>query len=461
MAIRKHRAKRHVPRKAAKKAIPKKKAAPKKKSFLYSSAEVITHEAPFVKPIRHSIETAGAVRVADVARPKFTGKELVVLSKQSTTKQFLKYAGNVSMKMASSRDFQNDTNEDMIEKALTQADGIVFEKLKVAVINKDGDQRMRSLSASSTGRKTILRTEPERFVYASASKKKSITYSDNAVSTWGLQVTAAINAIAPHSTGKGIRIAILDTGFNMSHPDFTGRIKGSKSFVQNSPIEDGNGHGTHCAGIAAGKIQTGSTLRYGVATGADLYIAKVLSNRGQGRDSGILAAIEWAIENNCQVVSMSLGSEIDPGEKYYESYETAAKEALKNKCLLIASAGNESNRPRRISPVNHPANCPSIMAVGSVDQALNISYFSCGGTTLGQVDIAGPGEEIFSSWRNGKYKLESGTSMATPFVAGIAALLYEKHPSYSAKQVRAALLRKAKKLNIKKADVGAGLVCFK
>lgn len=92
---------------------------------------------------------------------------------------------------------------------------------------------------------------------------------------------------------------------------------------------------------------------------------------------------------------------------------------------------------------------------------MGISYFSCGGTKLGNVDLAAPGENIFSSWKNGKYRVESGTSMATPFVAGIAALLCEKYPAYSMKSIWNKLVSTSKALKLKKSDVGSGLAYFK
>lgn len=410
---------------------------------------------PFVKNVR----SAAAMTLPNKPGARFTGKQLVILNKESTIRNFVKSASNMSMRIASLGDYKGHS-DNVVDTALKEADGLVFEKLKVAVVNKETQPQMGAMSLSSAGKKNIIRTEPERFVYALPAVTPS-SFIDDTNSTWGLQATNTINSIAPGKTGKGIRIAILDTGISMTHPDFTNRIKGSKSFVKNSPVEDGNGHGSHCAGIAAGKIRSGTSLRYGVATEADLYIAKVLSNQGRGTDSVILAAIEWAIENKCQIVSMSLGSTVDPGDTYYESYETAAIEALKNNCLLIAAAGNDSDRPQMISPVNHPANCPSIMAVASVSPAMGISYFSCGGTKLGNVDLAAPGENIFSSWKNGKYKIESGTSMATPFVAGIAALLCEKYPTYSMKRIWTKLISTTKALKLKKSDIGAGLAYFK
>jgi subtilisin len=204
-------------------------------------------------------------------------------------------------------------------------------------------------------------------------------------------------------------------------------------------------------------------FRYGVAHGADIFIGKVLGNDGSGEDSTVFAGIEWALANKCHIISMSLGSEVLPGESYYDAYETVAKRALAANCIIIAAAGNDSVRSSNIiKSVNHPANCPSIMAVGAVDNQLKVADFSCAGTRSrgGQIDIAAPGVDIISSWKKGGYMSESGTSMATPFVAGIAALLWEEDKKMSASDIWMRLTQAAKRLPGRNADVGSGLAFF-
>lgn len=395
-------------------------------------------------------------------RPRFTGNNIVMLNTEQPTSRFIKAAANTSLRLADIRDFSNRGSATATEQALSQADGVVFDTLKLAVIPAQKKPQLLAMTTRASGAKPILRSEPERFVYALPSARShKLPYLDDETSTWGLQAINALTAGENRITGKGIKIAILDTGINMAHPDFEGRIKGSESFVPNSKTEDGNGHGTHCAGIAGANVKSGSQLRYGVAPGADLYIAKVLSNKGTGEDRYIFAAIEWALENKCHIISMSFGSETAPGETYYEAYENAAKRAFKNNCLMIVAAGNDSNRPRKIRPVNHPANCPSILAVGAVDPSLKVSYYSCGGTKNAAVDIAAPGDDIYSAWAKGKYRVESGTSMATPFVAGVAALYAQKYNHYTMRGIRSTLLRYAKKISVPVRDAGKGLLYFK
>ncbi|HEY0464437.1 MAG TPA: S8 family serine peptidase [Polyangiaceae bacterium] len=243
--------------------------------------------------------------------------------------------------------------------------------------------------------------------------------------TWGLQVTRV--SLATQS-GHGIRVAVLDTGMDLHHPDFTGRNITSRSFITGEAVQDGHGHGTHCIGISCGPRSPNGVQRYGVAYGAEIFVGKVLSNAGSGADGGILAGINWAVQNKCQIVSMSLGSPVAAGATFSQTYQNAARIAEQKGTLIVAAAGNESHRPAMVAPVGHPANCPTILAVGALDSNLQVAPFSCGGVSGdgGEVNIAAPGVNVFSSWPMPlRYNTISGTSMATPCVAGILALYAE------------------------------------
>ena len=413
------------------------------------------------------------------AKQKYTGKQLVLINTNATPKSITTHSRNASLKFASFSDYKKEPND--YHKAFSEADGILFEEFGIAVVNKDRDNQVNLLTSSSKSKSTFLHSEPERYVYAygnhtqeqesdqEGSKKTTNKckhtslshsyFSDTAKATWGLQ---AINCLNSTYTGKGVNLAILDTGFYLKQPDFDGRVITSKSFIDNQDENDLNGHGTHCTGIAVGNFQLKTKKRYGVAFGANLFIGKVLSNTGVGSDSSILAGMEWAILNNCKVISMSLGSSISAGENYSVIYNNLAQKALKRGSIIIAAAGNDSDRSEgKIIPVGHPANCPSIMAVAALDQELNVANFSCGGfeEDAGQVDIAAPGFDILSTWKQPKnHKFLSGTSMATPFVAGVAALLWEAYPQASAPEIWMLLTQTAKRLNLNASDIGSGLV---
>lgn len=338
-------------------------------------------------------------------------------------------------------------------------DGIVLHELGVAVVTADPDQAM-GLRTAAAEVGPIAIVEAERVVRAigPAAPVTDSTAADEATLTWGLQ---AIGAELGGATGAGVRVAVLDTGLDLQHPDLAGRTVVSSSFIAGQAVQDGHGHGTHCIGTSCGLRAPGAGPGYGVAYEADIYAGKVLSNQGSGADGGILAGISWAVTNGCRVVSMSLGSPTQPGQPYSRVYEQAARRAMRRGTLIIAAAGNESNRKNgHIAPVGHPANCPSIMAVGAVDVHEKVANFSCGTVDkIGQVDVAGPGVDVYSSWpMPTRYRRISGTSMATPHVAGVAALIAGQDPQASPQDIWARLVQTARRLDQLSTDVGTGLV---
>ncbi len=354
------------------------------------------------------------------------------------------------------------TLESVTPEELEASDGIVFQDLGIAVVSADSDQ-VRALNVAAGEPGPISVVEPERIVRALAAPVQAqagSTVVDESQFTWGLQ---AVGAPLCSVSGKGVRLAVLDTGFTVDHPDFAGRTVLTNSFIKGETVDDAHGHGTHCIGSAAGPRKPASGgPGYGVAHEAEVYAGKVLSNAGFGDDGGILNGIAWAVANGCAVVSMSLGAEVKPGTPYSQIFEQAAQRALAKNTLIVAAAGNESRRPGKVAPVGHPANCPSILSVGAVDDQRAIAFFSCGTVdTVGQVDVAGPGVNVYSSW-NGKtsdarHKRIQGTSMATPHVAGIAALLAE-HYNARGWELWARLMQSARRLGLPSTDVGAGLV---
>jgi subtilisin family serine protease len=307
--------------------------------------------------------------------------------------------------------------------------------------------------------------EPERYVRAIEIASGATAFGaapggpDNGTQgAWGLQTT---RVTASRFSGRGVLVAVLDTGIDLQHPDFATRTIVSESFVPGAAIDDGNGHGTYCAGVVCGPTSPAQLPRYGVACDAILYVGKVIGDDGSGTDGTILAGIDWAVRNGCAVVSLSVGSPVAPGEPYSGVYEQAAQRALAAGTLMLAAAGNDSVRPDEIAPVDHPANCPSILAIAAIDEYLRIAPFSCGGVNGdgGEVDLAAPGVAIRSSWpRPDLYRTDSGTSMATPHVAGIAALLAEANPSIRGRDLLALLTQSVQPLSLPARDVGAGLV---
>ncbi|WP_217134821.1 S8 family serine peptidase [Streptomyces sp. AC558_RSS880] len=362
---------------------------------------------------------------------------------------------------------------------------VYFEELGAAVVEVRADQR-HALVTTAEAHPSIIAAEPERMVYTSVitapqqapteffpayrSDEETVEWHTKAEMaaaqgpaldeqkwTWGLQATrASLTSL----TGRGVKIAVLDTGVDTDHPDLIERIEDTSSFVPGETVEDGHGHGTHCIGTAAGPAGPRQGPRYGVATEALILAGKVLSNAGSGSDGQILAGMAWAVARGARVISMSLGAPVRPGELFPQTYEQLAQRTLQRGTLIVAAAGNESRRPQSVRPVGRPANCPSILAVASLDPSLTTSSFSCGAINGagGEINIAAPGRNVRSAAPGGGYQSMSGTSMATPHVAGVVALLAEANPEASSADLKAGLLSGAFPLTQPVEDVGSGLL---
>ncbi len=361
--------------------------------------------------------------------------------------------------------------------------GTLFARLGVVVAKLEPDhfERMRDLIGGSAA---LLSIEPAPIFYAASEWDQGYLrgYADGVTGlatalagapaaawpkppaaeaqaagavTWGIKAT---RVDASRATGRGIRVAILDTGLDLQHPDFSGRQITSRSFIVGEEVQDGHSHGTHCTGVACGTRQPRQGPRYGVAYEAEIFIGKVLSNSGGSRGRSVELGMEWALANRCDVISMSLGAPALPGQGPVLAYERIGSRALAAGMLIVAAAGNESVRRRGlINPVGSPANSPSILAVAALDERLAVADFSNGGINPqgGEINLAGPGVEIRSSVPGG-YGLKSGTSMATPHLAGLAAL----HAEASGHRGRAlwqALSGTARSLPLDRRDVGDGL----
>ncbi|ONI70385.1 protease [Actinosynnema sp. ALI-1.44] len=382
-----------------------------------------------------------------------TGRYLVLLEDDAVAAGARAMSRVAGLRMASTADFAGAAAPSVFD----EADGLILHELGVAVVTAAEDQASRlAVAAAEPGPISVV--EAERVVHAITAEAPAepVTTADESAFTWGLQ---AIRASTCAVDATGVRVAVLDTGFDVKHPDFAGRNVTTNSFIKGEDVQDGHGHGTHCIGTACGPRKPSAGPGYGVAFNADIYAGKVLSNSGSGSDGGILAGISWAIANGCSVVSMSLGAATQPGTPYSTVFEQAAKRAMDLGTLIIAAAGNESSRGAgHIASVGHPANCPSIMAVGAVNEAGAVADFSCGTVdAIGQVDIVAPGENVYSSWPGAEHKRLRGTSMATPHVAGIAALVAAQYQAKSW-ELWARLVQSATRIKLPSTDVGAGLV---
>ena len=223
------------------------------------------------------------------------------------------------------------------------------------------------------------------------------------------------------STGYGIKVAVLDTGIDNNHADLVGNIAGGINFVpKNSarPVDpnnwdDDNGHGTHVAGIVAATDNEIGVV--GVAPQASLYGVKVLDRRGSGYLSYVIAGIEWAVVNEMDVINMSLGTTSD-----VPSLQDAVDAAYNAGVVVVAAAGNSGDGNSETNEVIYPAKYESVIAVAATASDDSTPYWSSEGV---EVEIAAPGVDIRSTWNDGTYNTISGTSMASPHVAGTVALM--------------------------------------
>lgn len=217
--------------------------------------------------------------------------------------------------------------------------------------------------------------------------------------------------------GRNIKVAVLDTGCDINHPDLKGRIKGVRNFTTDDRgisyiVTDNVGHGTHVAGIiAANENQVGIV---GVAPNVDLYILKVLTDFG-GTINWLIKAIEYCMFLKVDIINMSLGTTFNS-----ISLHNSIKRAVNNGILIVCAAGNSGDGNGLTDEINYPAAYNECIAVGAVDSNLNPSSFT---NSNDNIDLVAPGVAINSTYPGGLYATMSGTSQASPHVAGSLALI--------------------------------------
>ena len=234
--------------------------------------------------------------------------------------------------------------------------------------------------------------------------------------SWGVKRIGAGIVHAGGNKGAGVNVAIIDTGIDYTHLDlydnFDRELLGYDFANGDSDPMDDNGHGTHCAGIVAAEDDGAGVV--GVAPEAYLYAVKVLDNTGSGYWSDVIAGIQWSVNNNMEVISMSLGGGDSQG------MEAACDAAYNAGIVVVASAGNSGNPPGKGDNVGYPAGYSSVIAVAATDSNDIRARWSSTGPA---VELAAPGVSIYSTYMGGGYATKSGTSMACPHVAGTAALV--------------------------------------
>lgn len=247
-------------------------------------------------------------------------------------------------------------------------------------------------------------------------------------------------------TGEGVDVAVLDTGVDTDHPDLRGKVTAAVDFTTEGTTVDGNGHGTHVGSIIAGTGAGAAGARQGVAYGARLLSGKVLDSHGTGQDSWLIAGMEWATSHGAEVVNLSLGRAARDGDdSVVQALDALAAETG---ALFVVAAGNDGQTS---GSINSPGVAANALTVGAAGPNGRPAGFSGVGPTKGtfraKPDLIAPGVEIIGARAGGgttnSYTSMSGTSQATPHVAGAAALLMQQHPDWDWRRVKSALMTTA------------------
>ncbi|UOQ86446.1 S8 family peptidase [Gracilibacillus salinarum] len=262
--------------------------------------------------------------------------------------------------------------------------------------------------------------------------------------------------------GKGIVTAVIDTGCHTSHPDLSGRIIGVRNFTKdgdNRDVSDYMGHGTHVAGTVAANFNKIGVV--GVAPLSRLLILKAFDNNGNGRLDDMVNAIEYAIHwrgprnEKVRIISLSSGTTVKDARLYL-----SIRRAVANNIMVICAAGNEGDGYVRTDEKVYPGYYSEVVQVGAVDCNANMAGFT---NTNDQIDLVAPGVDIVSTYLDDKYAALSGTSMASPHVAGAAALLIEQMENefgraLSEPEIYAQLVKSTMSLRYSKRVEGNGLI---
>lgn len=315
----------------------------------------------------------------------------------------------------------------MARKIIVFKPGVLDETAREKILEKVGGVRLKNLSlisgkavllspqAVEVLRKEagVLRIDDDVVVEALARPTRLVrptatpTSKPAQVLPWGIDRIDA-DLVWQTSSGSAIKVAVIDTGIDVKHPDLKDNLKGGVSTVwYTGSYNDDNGHGTHVAGIAAALNNTIGVV--GVGPQIDLYGIKVLDRNGSGYLSDVIEGLDWAIQNKMQVVNMSLGTTSD-----VQSFRDAVQRVNTAGIVQVAAAGNSGGA------VIFPAAYSQVIAVSATDKTDTIASWSSRGL---EVDLAAPGVSIYSTYKGQTYKTLSGTSMASPHVAGVAALV--------------------------------------
>ncbi len=277
----------------------------------------------------------------------------------------------------------------------------------------------------------------------------------NAEHVWGSGENST-NVLADANAGSGVKVAVIDTGIDYNHEDLSANVKGGISYVDyTNDYMDDDGHGTHVAGVIGALDNNLGVI--GVAPQVDLYAVKVLDYNGSGYEDDVANGIIWSQNNAIDIVSMSLGADV-----HMPLVESAVNSAYSNGVLIIAAAGNDGFKRPTYDTVDYPGRYDSVVAVAATTQNNKRAVWGAwsSSSTGWDVEVSAPGDQILSTYYDNRYATMSGTSMATPMVSGVAALVLNANPDFSPTEVRERLQETAIDIGSTGVDVefGYGLV---
>jgi len=241
---------------------------------------------------------------------------------------------------------------------------------------------------------------------------------------WGI---TRINLAGVDRTGRGVKVGVLDTGVDSSHPDIGRNVKGGMDIISGTAsARDDNGHGTHVSGTIAA-LRNGVGV-VGVAPDASVYSVKVLDSRGSGKLSNLVQGMEWCVSQQIKVVNLSLSA-----SKENQTFRDVVLAARRAGITMVCAAGNSGPSP---NSVGYPARYVETIAVAAVDDRDSVPNFSSRGR---EIAVSAPGVDVLSTWPGRRYRKSSGTSMAAPHVTGAVALMLEADPALTPSEVKSIL----------------------
>jgi thermitase len=337
------------------------------------------------------------------------------------------------------KDVKAADRDKAVKEKNAKKDGEVYGDSDVWVVESNGTKKDKDLAADFKSDRRVVYAEPDVELHVSLANPNDSLFSQeyahqriNSVTGWGFYPGS-------YTSSGGPKIAVIDTGIDTNHPDLVGHIDTANAKCFGllcffTGYEDDNGHGTHTAGTAGAAANNGAGIA-GVAFNTKIMPIKVCNAAGSCQTSDIVSGINWARTHGAKVISMSLGG------GGTATLQTAVTNAYNAGLVVVAAAGNDGN-----STVNYPAGYAEVISVAATDSNDARASFS---NMNSDVELAAPGVNVLATYNNGGYTTMSGTSMATPHVAGLAALLFGQNPTWSNVTVR-------NRMNSCSDDLGAG-----